>query len=164
MFRTSLKVDLLSVALTCLIGWVRMIASAQQTKHPFTVADEIGLALFNIKRRATRIAILAGWKLFRRQVPNAGDWTLIVSRTLFVFIAAKTSSIFLAIPMSRSMSPVWTIARARQGRRRHWGMAVARRFQRDRFSGTPRKRQSSACCGRSSKENSRATDFRNGGS
>ena len=111
MFRTSLKV-VLSVALTCLNGMGSMIATAQQTKHGFTVADEIGLALFNQPNGGPPELLFSPDGNYFAVKTERGRLDINCVEDTVRFYRSQDVQYFVSHSDESQMLPVWTIARA----------------------------------------------------
>ena len=64
----------LIVALVLLVGSIFSVASAQQSKKPFSVSDEIGLALYGYGEQQEPVRF-SRMESILLSVQNEGEWT-----------------------------------------------------------------------------------------
>jgi len=109
MFRTNPKVVLIA-SLTCLTV-TTMIAAAQQTKHGFTVADEIGLELFDDPNGAPAEVLFSPDKTYLVVKTERGRLDIDRVEDEIRFYRSKDVKNFLDHSNEPQPSPVWTVAR-----------------------------------------------------
>jgi dipeptidyl aminopeptidase/acylaminoacyl peptidase len=110
MFSTRLK-TILSVLLTYLNGMYPTIATAQQTKHNFTVADEIGLTFFNDPNGDPAEVLCSPDGNYFAVKTERGRLDVNRVEDVVRFYSTREVQEFVDHSESSQPSPVWNIAR-----------------------------------------------------
>jgi hypothetical protein len=114
MFSNSMKtISFLMVAITCLSGWRTTLASAQQAKRPFAVADDIELTHFGQIDEAGKAIRFSPDKNYVAVWTERGRLDLNRVEDSLRFYRSRDVKDFLEHPdESRPPSPVWIVNRS----------------------------------------------------